>query len=264
MAASYAADFRRGMRRAVRLLLERHAVAGTQLAERREPDLAVLCRQVPATWPSTRNVVYEGGILTWNTSGRYASGSTCVRRAWTRSIASQVGRNRTGAGVSGSGSGPSSTSSSSVPSSARNVGAPCARRRPSPARPSSPSTTRRRRPCRPEGRQVAPTSCGSASASATASPGPMTSSARRAQVGPAPLPGARRRHAQDPRSVSIEKRTAGCRRAAARPSRALHRAAGQLGSHARQRRRRLQFAGALVARPAHSRCVRATAPRKRR
>ncbi len=43
-----------------------------------------------------------------------------MRRAWTSSVASQVGRNRGGAGVSASGSGARGRSSSSLPSSSRN------------------------------------------------------------------------------------------------------------------------------------------------
>src|SRR5215211_2733246 len=53
-----------------------------------------------------------------NSFGRCSSGSKPVRRACTSSVASQVGRKRGGAGVSGSGSGPSATSSSSSPSRA--------------------------------------------------------------------------------------------------------------------------------------------------
>src|SRR5262249_10499169 len=45
-------------------------------------------------------------------------GQNAVRRACTRSVASQVGRKRTGAGVSGSGSGARGRSISSAPSSA--------------------------------------------------------------------------------------------------------------------------------------------------
>ena len=53
------------------------------------------------------------------TRGRYSSGRICVRLAWTRSVASQTGRKRGGAGVSGSGSGARGRSSSSLPSSSR-------------------------------------------------------------------------------------------------------------------------------------------------
>ena len=58
---------------------------------------------VPATWPSTRKVGNECGVLMPKIFGRCSSGSTPVRRAWTSSVASQVGRKRGGAGVLGVG-----------------------------------------------------------------------------------------------------------------------------------------------------------------
>ena len=76
-------------------------------------------RHVPATAPSTRNVPTECGVFVENTRGRYSSGRIPVLRACTRSTASHVGRNRTGAGVSGSGSGARGRSSSSFPCSSR-------------------------------------------------------------------------------------------------------------------------------------------------
>ena len=75
---------------------------------------------LPATWPSTRNVLTELGVLMLKTSGRYSSGRICVRRAWTSSVASQTGRNRGGAGVSPPGSGARGRSTSSLPFSSRN------------------------------------------------------------------------------------------------------------------------------------------------
>ena len=51
---------------------------------------------------------------------RCSSGRTSVRRACTSSVASQVGRNRTGAGVSPAGSGARGRSTSSFPASSRN------------------------------------------------------------------------------------------------------------------------------------------------
>jgi hypothetical protein len=62
-------------------------------------------RQVPATAPSTRKVGSEWGLRAVKIFWRCSSGRTPVRRAWTRSVASQVCRNRTGAGVSGCGRG---------------------------------------------------------------------------------------------------------------------------------------------------------------
>ena len=53
-------------------------------------------------------------------TGPVALGSSCVRRACTSSVASHVGRKRTGASVSGSGSGARGRRGSSVPRSSRN------------------------------------------------------------------------------------------------------------------------------------------------
>src|SRR5947199_39040 len=76
-------------------------------------------RQVPATWPSTRKVGTECGVFVLKTSGRYGSGRIWVRRACTSNVASQVGRNRTVAGVDASGSGALGRSTSSFPCSSR-------------------------------------------------------------------------------------------------------------------------------------------------
>ena len=62
-------------------------------------------RQVPATAPSTRKVGNECGVRVEKMRGRKRSGRIPVRRAWTRSVASQVGRKRTGAGTSPAGRG---------------------------------------------------------------------------------------------------------------------------------------------------------------
>ena len=59
------------------------------------------------------------GVLVPKIRGRSSSAMTRARRAWASSVASQVGRNRTGAGVSACGSGARGRSSSSAPSSAR-------------------------------------------------------------------------------------------------------------------------------------------------
>ena len=58
---------------------------------------------MPATAPSTRKVPIDCGIFVLKIRGRCSSGRIPLRRAWTSSDASQVGRKRTGAGVSGSG-----------------------------------------------------------------------------------------------------------------------------------------------------------------
>ena len=60
-------------------------------------------RHVPATAPSTRNDGNECGVLSWNSAAGAPPAACRVRRACTSSVASHVGRNRTGAGVSGSG-----------------------------------------------------------------------------------------------------------------------------------------------------------------
>ena len=57
----------------------------------------------------------DGGFFVAKTIGRYSSGMTPVRRAWTSSTASHQGRKRTGAGVSAGGSGARGRSSSSRP-----------------------------------------------------------------------------------------------------------------------------------------------------
>ena len=54
-------------------------------------------RQIPATAPSTRNVGTDWGIFVLKILGRCSSGRIAARRAWTSSVASQVGRKRTGA-----------------------------------------------------------------------------------------------------------------------------------------------------------------------
>ena len=254
------------MQRAVRLLLERRAVPGSQLVERRELDLPIVVPPGAGHLAVDEERRIRGRHLVWNTSGRYASGSTWVRLAWTRRIASQVGRNRTGASVSGSGSSPSSTSSE--------LGAVLGaeppqlqgwRRRPAAARCSSPGTPRRRDRRRPEGREVALDAAGSATASRHRAIRTDDVVGQAAQVGAPPLPGARRRNAQD-REVGV--RSSSARPDARRASSAT--SAGRfIGPPARSARTRAsaadgsRFAGALVARPAHSCCVRATAPRHR-
>ena len=74
---------------------------------------------MPATAPSTVNVGFDWGVLVLKTCGRKRSGRMPVRRAFTSSVASQVGRKRTGAGVEASGSGRAGTSSSTPPCSSR-------------------------------------------------------------------------------------------------------------------------------------------------
>ena len=84
---------------------------------------------LPATAPSTRNVGDECGVFVSKTSGRKRSGRICVPRAWTSSVASQVGRKRGGAFVEAPGSGARGRSTSSRSSSSRKR----RRRRPSAA-----------------------------------------------------------------------------------------------------------------------------------
>jgi hypothetical protein len=85
---------------ALRLVLELATRDARKPFERFPADAIALEPPGPATVPSTRNVETECGVRVLNTSDRYSSGRTFVRRAWTSSVASQVGRNRTGAGVS--------------------------------------------------------------------------------------------------------------------------------------------------------------------
>ena len=77
------------------------AGGGTARAGRARPRSATSRR------PGRRRGTSENecGAFVWKMRGRYSSGRIAVRRAWTSSVASQVGRKRTGAGVSGSGSG---------------------------------------------------------------------------------------------------------------------------------------------------------------
>ena len=89
----------------ISLVVERRRVAASSGPNGCELDPPVLVPPVPATAPSTRNVGNECGVLTWNTLGGSSSGRIPARRAWTSSVASQVGRKRDGAGVFGSGSG---------------------------------------------------------------------------------------------------------------------------------------------------------------
>jgi Mn-containing catalase len=74
-------------------------------------------RQVPATAPSIVNGGWDCGFFVWNSFGRCSSGRICVRRQCTRSVASHVGRKRTGAGASAGGSGARGRSTSRSPCS---------------------------------------------------------------------------------------------------------------------------------------------------
>ena len=69
--------------------------------------------------PSTSYVPTENGFFVLKTRGRYASGRMPVRRAWTSRLASQCGRNRTGAGVLRIRHGAPARSTSARPSSSR-------------------------------------------------------------------------------------------------------------------------------------------------
>ena len=152
-----------------------------ELPERLDPDGAA--DELPRTGdvPSTRKLATDCGVFVLNTCGRCSSGRIPVRRAWTSSVASQVGRNRTGAGVSGSGRGARGRSTSSSPSSARNRRSSIrssARHR----RDRAPPSSRSRRGGRPEALQVAADDVGAAAASM--GPGPGRSSPRRGRRGP--------------------------------------------------------------------------------
>ena len=153
------------------------------------------CRHVPATWPSTRKVGNECGVLMSKIFGRCSSGRTPVRRAWTSSVASQVGRKRSGAGVSGSGSGARGRSTSSAPSSAGSGAARAARASRSTSVGGSPAQlgdVLRPRPGRSRsgsgGRGARPRSSASGRRADPVLGG-------RVEVGAAALPRARRRHA---------------------------------------------------------------------
>ena len=103
-----------------RFVVDLASRAARQRLERRDDDAAAFVLPRPATCPSTRKLGNECGVFVSNSSGRKRSGRICVRRAWTSSVASHVGRNRTGAGASASGSGARGRSSSSPPRSSRN------------------------------------------------------------------------------------------------------------------------------------------------
>ena len=87
------------------LIAHRPTRSGGEVAERLDVYPGASLRQVPATCPSIRKVGTEWGVLVLKILGRSGSGTICVRRACTSSVASHVGRNRTGAGWPGSGSG---------------------------------------------------------------------------------------------------------------------------------------------------------------
>ena len=106
---------------AVRFALELGAYATREASEGLDPDPPVLVA------PRARDLaVHEEGrervrrFRVEDALRGTASGRISVRRAWTSSVASHVGRNRTGAGVSGSGSGARGRSRSSLPASSRN------------------------------------------------------------------------------------------------------------------------------------------------
>ena len=105
------ADSRVQGRQADGLVLQLATHGPGQRLERLERDLLPSCFHVPATCPSTRNVGADCGFFVWKISGRNRSGRIWVRRACTSSVASKVGRKRTGAGASGPGSGAPRTSS---------------------------------------------------------------------------------------------------------------------------------------------------------
>ena len=162
-----------------------------------------------------RKVGYEGGILTWKTSGRYASGSTCVRLACTSRTASQVGRNadrrrrlrirQRARPRRREELGPVLGAEPPERPGVGNVALHLARH----SSPSNAATSLSR--CRSERRQVALDEARAARRPpCTASLGTDDVVGEAAEVGAPPLPGSRRRNAQDRHVGSIEQRTAGC------------------------------------------------------
>ena len=90
---------------ALGLVVERASGGGVEALERSEADPAALVAPGPRHGAVDEERRSDCGSLTWKILGRCSSGRMPVRRAWTSSVASQVGRKRTGAGVSAGGSG---------------------------------------------------------------------------------------------------------------------------------------------------------------
>ena len=151
-------------------------------------------RQVPATAPSTRKVGNEWGALVWKMRPRCRSGRSWVRRAWTSRLASQVDRNRGGAGVPGSGRGASGRSNSSPPRSSRNRRGPDPlQHRPQPGQGQAGPGAQVGQGRRPEPGQVAADQVLEGLVG-VGRPGAEPVGGQAVQVGPAPLPGARGRN----------------------------------------------------------------------
>ena len=202
---------------------------------RTAPARRVRARSATCPRPRRRpvNVGTDCGVFVRKTLARCSSGRIRVRRQWTSSVASQVGRKRGGAGVSASGSGSARQVDEQPPVSvaeAAQLHALERRRSRSPAAGRPSWRCRRARPGRSPGGSAGP----AARARRPASPRPAEPVlGRRVDVGAAALPGAGGRHAHqvEPHADAVEgagvqstrsapRARAGRPRARASPSRA--------------------------------------------